>query len=523
MEAAMFCTRLVLLALLLALSSPPCKLIQGPTGFGPLDVLQATSKASTDFGGFVSGPPSAVLRPRSPRDISLLLEHLSSFDPSGRWAATVAARGAGHSIHGQAQAPGGIVVEMDSLPSSIRVRRSRSIPYADVAGGATWAELLEECLKVGLAPRSWTDYLHITVGGTLSNAGISGQAFKHGPQVSNVLQLDVVTGKGELVTCSPTSSSELFYAVLGGLGQFGIITRARILLQEAPKKVRWVRAFYDDFHTFTKDQELLISLPEMVDYVEGFVVLNEQSLDSSSNAFHSHVDFIAELRKDRTKIHYCVEFAVHDYSLTETTSAEHVVEEVSGKMSYMSSHIYSVEVSYFDFLNRVTVEEMNLRRRGLWEVPHPWLNFFVPESGINEFKDLLLDYISPEEFEGPVLIYPLLRDKWSANTSVVLPESDVSERVVYVVGILRSANPKTCSPRCLLGLLRCHRQIADAASRIGAKQYLGHQPSPAHWQDHFGSKWGRFAALKARFDPLGILGPGQGIFPSSSNPTSSST
>jgi FAD/FMN-containing dehydrogenase len=45
------------------------------------------------------------------------------------------------------------------------------------------------------------------------------------------------SGKGEMVTCSPTKSSELFYAVLGGLGQFGIITRARILLQDAPKKV----------------------------------------------------------------------------------------------------------------------------------------------------------------------------------------------------------------------------------------------------------------------------------------------
>lgn len=48
------------------------------------------------------------------------------------------------------------------------------------------------------------------------------------------------SGKGEMVTCSPTKSSELFYSVLGGLGQFGIITRARILLQDAPKKVKYI-------------------------------------------------------------------------------------------------------------------------------------------------------------------------------------------------------------------------------------------------------------------------------------------
>lgn len=44
------------------------------------------------------------------------------------------------------------------------------------------------------------------------------------------------TGKGDLVTCSADKNSELFYGVLGGLGQFGIITRARIALGPAPKR-----------------------------------------------------------------------------------------------------------------------------------------------------------------------------------------------------------------------------------------------------------------------------------------------
>lgn len=46
------------------------------------------------------------------------------------------------------------------------------------------------------------------------------------------------SGKGESVTCSSQTNSELFHAVLGGLGQFGIITRARIALAPAPKRVR---------------------------------------------------------------------------------------------------------------------------------------------------------------------------------------------------------------------------------------------------------------------------------------------
>ena len=45
-----------------------------------------------------------------------------------------------------------------------------------------------------MASVSWTDYLYLAVGGTLSNAGISGQTFRHGHQISNVYEMDVLTG-----------------------------------------------------------------------------------------------------------------------------------------------------------------------------------------------------------------------------------------------------------------------------------------------------------------------------------------
>jgi cytokinin dehydrogenase len=188
----------VIAALLLCSS---VNFIQSPTDvFGPVALLEPTPSSARDFGGVVSDAPLAVLRPGSPADIAQLLSALSSSSssaqPGSPRRATVAARGAGHSLHGQAQARGGIVVETRALPRAVEVtrRRGEDVAYADVGGGALWVEVLEECLKAGLAPRSWTDYLYLTVGGTLSNGGISGQAFKHGPQISNVLQLEVVTG-----------------------------------------------------------------------------------------------------------------------------------------------------------------------------------------------------------------------------------------------------------------------------------------------------------------------------------------
>jgi len=195
----------------------------------------ATNSVAKDFGGLNRVPPMVVVRPADSGDVALAVRAAAETA-----TVTVAARGNGHSINGQATAKNGLVLNMQGIsehPFDVVVS-SETEAYADVSGGALWEDVLKRCVSgFGLAPRSWTDYLALTVGGTLSNAGVSGQAFRYGPQLSNVTELEVVTGRGETVICSPSDNSDLFFAVLGGLGQFGIITRARIPLQKAPQMV----------------------------------------------------------------------------------------------------------------------------------------------------------------------------------------------------------------------------------------------------------------------------------------------
>ena len=148
--------------------------------------------AAKDFGNRYSFLPLTVLHPKSVSDIATTVKHV--WQMGSRSELTVAARGHGHSLQGQAQAHRGVVIKMESLQGPKMQVHTGSFPYVDVSGGELWINILRESLKHGLAPKSWTDYLHLTVGGTLSNAGISGQAFRHGPQISNVHQLEVVTG-----------------------------------------------------------------------------------------------------------------------------------------------------------------------------------------------------------------------------------------------------------------------------------------------------------------------------------------
>lgn len=171
--------------------------------------------ASTDYGHIVRDIPAAVLYPSSSKDIAALINLANNFSVPFR----VAARGQGHSVRGQSMVHNGVVVDMTSLRkfrngSGIVVSSSPSLGfYADVGGEQLWADVLHATLEHGVAPVSWTDYLYLTVGGTLSNAGISGQTFRYGPQISNVYEMDVITGMKN----SSSSSFFTFFPIFGQL------------------------------------------------------------------------------------------------------------------------------------------------------------------------------------------------------------------------------------------------------------------------------------------------------------------
>jgi FAD/FMN-containing dehydrogenase len=174
--------------------------------------------AADDFGHLVHRQPLAVLKPGSVNDVVKLVRF------ARRNNIQVGARGQGHCTQGQAQVQAGVVVDMTTLTTIHEVNPTNAL----VDGGTRWLDLLAQTIPQGLTPPTLVDFLELTVGGTLSLGGIGSQAFRHGPQVDNVLELQVVTGEGELVSCSATHNTALFEAARSGLGQFGLIVRARV-------------------------------------------------------------------------------------------------------------------------------------------------------------------------------------------------------------------------------------------------------------------------------------------------------
>ena len=111
------------------------------------------------------------------------------------------------------------------------------------SSGATWSP---PRLEKGLVPRVLTNNLGVQISGTLSMAGLGVASFRYGTQADNADELEVVTGTGEIVTCSREQNRDLFDVVRCGLGQFGVITRAKVRLRKCKSVVRKYYLLYDD-------------------------------------------------------------------------------------------------------------------------------------------------------------------------------------------------------------------------------------------------------------------------------------
>ena len=93
------------------------------------------------------------------------------------------------------------------------------------------------------------------------------------------------------------------------------------------------------------------------------------------------------------------------------------VERMLAPLSFIPTLIFTTDVPYAKFLNRLHDVELNLASQGLWDVPHPWLNLFVPRSAIASFDALIFKHMIKGDFSGPILIYPLRRERYQLTLS----------------------------------------------------------------------------------------------------------
>lgn len=424
---------------------------------------QSRAEAADDYGNIVHRTPIAVLRPGSVGDIVKLVRFANSH------GLKVAMRGQGHSTFGQAQVGAGVVIDSRTLATIHEIRGDRAV----VDGGVQWLDLIQATLAKGLTPPVATDYLGLSVGGTLSVGGIGGATSHFGLQVDNVLELEVVTGDGRLVRCSAKENRELFRVVPGGLGQYGIIVRATVRLTKAESTARVYNLFYPDLASMTAAQRTALA-DRRFSYLEG------QLIPAEDGSYQYMLEGVAYYTPPSTPDDAAL-LAGLDPASTQTS-----------------------ELPYFAWLNRIYDLVQQLKALDL---PGPWINLFLPDEATDAYVEHVLEITPPADAGGVVLLYPVSNDLID-RPLVRLPDSPV----VFLLALLRAVSPPSDAE--VQRLLGVNRELYDEARAVGGTHYpVGAIPlTPADWRAHYGARYPEVVAAKLRFDPKHVLTPGQGIF-----------
>ncbi|MEM9443054.1 MAG: FAD-binding oxidoreductase, partial [Pseudomonadota bacterium] len=152
----------------------------------------------------------------------------------------ISVRGGGHNVAGTAVADDGLMVDLSSMRAVHVDPMQRT---ARVQGGATLADLDHETSAFDL----------VIPGGVVSSTGVAGLtlgggfgwlARLHGLAADNLLEVDLVTTDGDMITASDRSNADLFWALRGGSGNFGIATSFLFRLHELPDPILFGPTMY---------------------------------------------------------------------------------------------------------------------------------------------------------------------------------------------------------------------------------------------------------------------------------------
>lgn len=458
-------------------SDEPSKLSGLPVFDGSLvDELASLEFAAVDRGGIVRRLPRAVLYPGSVEDVVRMVRYAYAK------RIPVVMRGRGHSAYGQSLVEGGIVIDSSTLNQVANVSGNT----IDIEAGASLGTLARAAFDAGLRVPVMSGCSTLSVGGWISVGGTAGESFRHGAFIDQVAELQIVSGSGRLITCSDQQEPELFAMALAGMGQCGIIVRAKFRLTTAPERVIFCTIDYVSLESFLADQQRF----------------------AADDRLHSLWATIS--RREDGSWRYPVTIGRYGAS-DEDTDPSAVVGDVSRGRS-----VAPVRFMYRDIVpppsaattSRRPVAVPTGKPNGSKVISRPALCVYLPASAAHAIMTPLLS--SPSDSAGISIIECIALNTSRFHRPLFrLPR----EERVFSCWILRSAHPD--HGPSLQSQLDVNAKFLKRALALGAVRYppFGGNTTPADWRAHYGeSLYRRFAGAKHRYDERGILTQGASIF-----------
>lgn len=384
----------------------------------------------------------------------------------------VTPRAFAHSAGGQALPADSLVVDLTAMSAVSDLDDAKGTVRC--GPGARLRDVVAATMPQGMLPRVLTNLLDLSIGGLLSVGGIGSGSHRWGPLIANVASLEVVTGDAQLRSCSRGEARDLYEAMLGGLGQCGIIVSAELELRAAASRVRTYYLLYDDVRQWLDDQRLLAHMTE-VSAMEGFCSPSAQGYRGTGGRRAPFVEWFFPLQ----------------VSIEFETSAPQLPSHIS---PYRILGFDDEEIRHFPARHDSRIDA--IRSTGGWDLPHPYIGALITPSSLADVLPAVLEILPlGDGHRGTFFV-----DTKNVPPLMALPEGD--EAVFFAV-----MYPKVL-PEALEQTLEASQAAADVLTNVGGKRYVADwlgDPARFDWQEQLGGGYERWLLAKRTFDPDGVF------------------
>jgi FAD/FMN-containing dehydrogenase len=443
----------------------------------------------TDFGRWRYQVPGAVARCRTSEEVAEVVRFCRERK------IPIAVRSQGHTQSGQSLTPG-VLLDTSAMNAVVELYEDASElgSWADCQAGVVWRDLVVVSTARGLIPPVLTNNLSVTVSGTTSMAGLGVASFRYGAQADNALEIECVTGDGEIRVCSRAREPELFDMVRCGLGQIAVVTRVKTRLRRCAPMVRAYTLVYDDLGRWMDDALVVLDPADRTFSTAG-------GLCTPAPLGFKKIGDGLEL--GRGMIGYGLWLFPMFLTVEYEPGREPDDERVLARLSPWRRALVQ-DLTVLEFARRMEPMFEAWKLSGYWENPHPWMETTLPWDTAKEYIETMLANLPPGALGagGHVLLWPARTD-----TSQVPLFAHPGGEQVLGWGILGAV------PRARLDEMLVQLDLASELSiAYGGKRYLSGYitfDTPEKWRAHFGeAAWARLSAAKRKWDPDSILGSG---------------
>jgi FAD/FMN-containing dehydrogenase len=295
---------------------------------------------------------------------------------------------------------------------------------ADVAGMCTYEDLVAATLPFGLAPLVVPQLRTITLGGAVTGLGIESASFRNGMPHESVVEMDILTGAGDIVTASPRENTDLFRAFPNSYGTLGYAVRLRIELEPVKPFVALTHLRFHGLAELAGTMERIVDTGrfdgEPVHFLDGVVFSADESYlcigvqtaapgpvsdYTGQQIFYRSIQHAEGAKTDRLTIHdYLWRWDADWFWCSEAFGAQHPVIRRFWPRRYRRSRSYSTLMRLerrFDIGDRLErLHGRPPRERVIQDIE-------VPIARCADFVDWFLSHVPIE----PIWLCPIrLRD-----------------------------------------------------------------------------------------------------------------